>query len=331
MPRSDTIPDSWCLDTFREAIRALPDDPRLDRADLVNPTFRPHKQRSLEIYYCPFDSINTSAKIILVGVTPGWTQMEMAFRTARQVLATGLPDAEVLDRAKKAAAFAGTMRRNLVTMLDGIGVPEALSIETTDSMFGPDSSLVHSTSAIRYPVFVKGRNYAGHTPKIADTPILRRFVLGPFVEEIATIPKAIVVPLGKAVEGALNLVMDRGWLTRERCLFGFPHPSGANGHRAQQYTREKPALRRAVETWFARLEKEALEDVVIDELDELTTRLHHLPARIVERHLRGVEEGIGYLMDAIYRETNEQRKMRMVAVEYKLRLHLNRLDVQQQN
>ncbi|WP_446810585.1 hypothetical protein ACH50O_03080 [Methylomonas sp. 2BW1-5-20] len=37
---------------------------------------------NLECYYAPFDYINVDAKIILVGITPGATQMNKALNTA---------------------------------------------------------------------------------------------------------------------------------------------------------------------------------------------------------------------------------------------------------
>jgi hypothetical protein len=40
---------------------------------------------------------------------------------------------------------------------------------------------------------------------------------------------ALLLPLGRAAEGCLRLLVDSGQLDQSRCLFGFPHPSGANG------------------------------------------------------------------------------------------------------
>jgi hypothetical protein len=47
------------------------------------------EQNGLKMYYSPFDWANTDAKIIILGITPGWTQMEIACRVARQTLANG--------------------------------------------------------------------------------------------------------------------------------------------------------------------------------------------------------------------------------------------------
>jgi hypothetical protein len=44
--------------------------------------------------------------------------------------------------------------------------------------------------------------------------------------ELAELPHALIVPLGVAVNATL---LDAG-VDPSRCLYGFPHPSGANGH-----------------------------------------------------------------------------------------------------
>jgi hypothetical protein len=38
-----------------------------------------------------------------------------------------------------------------------------------------------------------------------------------------------------------------------RCLFGFPHPSGANGHRAAHFAQNEPALRRDLAQWASEM------------------------------------------------------------------------------
>src|SRR5438876_9496719 len=146
-------------------IAALPDCTPLTKEDLLVPTFQLYGENGLDIYYIPCDYVNPRAKVVVVGITPGFTQMDIAYRVARQALLDGLSPLEVCKRVDSYASFAGTMRINLVAMLNGIGLPEALDIETSASLFGSHSELLHSTSAVRYPVFVNGENYAGHTPR----------------------------------------------------------------------------------------------------------------------------------------------------------------------
>ncbi|HEY5013004.1 MAG TPA: hypothetical protein VIK61_09895, partial [Acidimicrobiia bacterium] len=54
---------------------------------------------------------------------------------------------------------------------------------------------------------------------------------------------ALVVPMGKAVSTALTLLAVTD---PERCLTGFPHPSGANGWATRQFEEQRAQLRRKV-------------------------------------------------------------------------------------
>lgn len=151
--------------------------------------------------------------------------------------------------AKAAASFAGRMRGNLVSMLDGIGVQEALGLSTCSGLFSGAGKYVHTTSALRYPVFKNGRNYTGHSPALTKHPLLRKMLEELLIPELRAMPSALIVPLGKAVAAALDWLEAQGLVTLEHCLRGFPHPSGANGHRARQFERARPILRAAVRKW----------------------------------------------------------------------------------
>jgi hypothetical protein len=56
------------------------------------------------------------------------------------------------------AGFAGTMRANLVAMLDGIGLHRALELHSSAGLFTDRPDLASTTSAICHAVFVDGRN-----------------------------------------------------------------------------------------------------------------------------------------------------------------------------
>ncbi|MGA8900777.1 MAG: hypothetical protein WB528_14965, partial [Bradyrhizobium sp.] len=107
-----------------------------------------HKLKRLDIAYAPFDHINTGADIVIVGITPGKQQMREAIDEARRAMMLGLSDAEVLARAKVYASFAGSMRTNLVKLMDAVGVNRLLGIASTASLWGEDSHRAHFTSAL---------------------------------------------------------------------------------------------------------------------------------------------------------------------------------------
>ena len=239
------------FEMYAAQIQVLPVTPCLSKADLLRPAFRLYQDARLEIYYAPFDYLNPSAKVVLVGVTPGWTQMEIAYRQAREGLHAGLAFHTILDRIDEHASFAGSMRRNLVTMLDALALPEHLGIPSSASLFSTHRPLLHTTSALRYPVFVNGRNYTGHTPKPLSMPALLYFIEHLLAEELQQASEAIIIPLGQSVSTIIEYLAGTGSLDRHRCLVGFPHPSGANGHRVREFNERREGLTRGLKEWFA--------------------------------------------------------------------------------
>jgi hypothetical protein len=203
------------------------------------------------MYYAPLEAIHRSARIAIVGITPGFQQMEIAIRFARESLLSGGTDSDACTEAKAHASFAGSMRTNLIAMLNGIGLREALDIPDCGRLFDTFQSQLHTTSAIRYPVFVRGENYTGHTPRPLRHTVLREMLFTVLAPELSAVPDALIVPLGKAVEECLSVLISSGLLSPDRCLFGFPHPSGANGHRKQQFELNREMLELKVANWFA--------------------------------------------------------------------------------
>ena len=68
--------------------------------------------------------------------------------------------------------------------------------------------------------------------------------------ELQQVQAALVVPLGKAVERALGSLADDSKIALERCLFGFPHPSGAYAGRAAAYEKNRGELASTVNDWY---------------------------------------------------------------------------------
>lgn len=239
------------FETYTAQIQALPVTPSLSKADLLRPAFRLYHDARLEMYYAPFDYLNPRAKVVLVGVTPGWTQMEIAYRQAREGLHAGLTLPTILDRIDEHASFAGAMRHNLITMLDALALPVHLGIPSSASLFATHRLLLHTTSALRYPVFIHGRNYTGHTPKPLRMPALRYCIEHLLTEELQQVPEAIIIPLGQSVSTIIEYLVETGHLDRSRCLMGFPHPSGANGHRVREFNERRERLTRSLKERFA--------------------------------------------------------------------------------
>lgn len=68
----------------------------------------------LSCHYAPFEHINSAAKVVVIGITPGAQQARNALRALREALASGHADAEALAIAKRTASFSGPIRTNLV-------------------------------------------------------------------------------------------------------------------------------------------------------------------------------------------------------------------------
>jgi len=62
------------------------------------------------------------------------------------------------------------------------------------------------------------------------------------LRELASVADALIVPLGNAVSAAIEHLATRGEVSQERCLLGFPHPSGANGGRLRDFAARRQEL-----------------------------------------------------------------------------------------
>jgi hypothetical protein len=192
----------------------------------------------LTSHYIPFDYINTKAKVVLVGITPGFTQWKNAVGEAQKKILSGSSLDETLVAAKITGAFSGAMRPNLVALLDSIGVQNWLKISSCETLFGRHSELVQSTSILRHPIFVRGENYNG-TPSMVKTPFLQRQILDHFSQEISQLKNPLFIPLGPKVSEGLAWLVKEGIIKEDRVLNGLPHPSGANAERIAYFLGRK--------------------------------------------------------------------------------------------
>lgn len=221
---------------FADILRAMP---ALGQDDHLPETLLLDRSGSLETYYAPFDHINRKARITICGITPGLQQARNALNAARVCLAEGQSHESAMAEAKKIASFSGPMRRNLVDLLDGLGLQGWLGIDSCAQLFGRHAHLVHYTSALRYPVFVNGKDYNG-TPAVLKQPTLRRQIEASLIEEIRTLPQNLFLPLGPRVEEVFQQLVAQGLIAGDQVLAGMPHPSGANAERIAYFLGRKP-------------------------------------------------------------------------------------------
>lgn len=222
---------------YAEAIRSL------DLAAIASPADLPEhfvlaREGRLSMHYIPFEHVNTQARIVVVGIAPGFAQWKNAMAEAQRQLAAGANQADLLRAARLAGAFSGAIRPNFVALLDAIGVQRWLGIASCASLFDLDSHLVQISAILRHPVFVEGRNYSG-TPGMAKLPFLREQVLRYFAHEAAQLPDALYIPMGGSVAEGLDWLAREGVIRRDRILHGLPHPSGANAERVAYFLGRK--------------------------------------------------------------------------------------------
>ncbi len=197
-----------------------------------------HQQGNLRVTWAPFDHIARTARLVIVGITPGRQQAENALTAFRKALDMGSPHSDALRLAKQTGSFSGSMRGSLVDMLNHIGAHRAFGVTTCAALFEPAQELAHFTSALRHPVFVGDANYNG-APGMLRHAILRSMIETHLAEEAAALPAALWLPLGPKPTEALYHLADRGLLDRDRILDGLPHPSGANGERIAYFLGRK--------------------------------------------------------------------------------------------
>jgi hypothetical protein len=176
--------------------------------------------------------------------------MEIALRESRDSLWRGAAFGEIVARVKYQASFAGPIRRNLIAMLDGIGLPRVLGVATCAALYADRIDLLHTSAVVRHPVFVGGEDWSGHTPPVRSHPLLRRYLRDAMLPELQAVPGALILSLGKCASDALATLVAEGALDPARCLVGLPHPSGANGHRHAQFAAMRDELAARVAAWF---------------------------------------------------------------------------------
>lgn len=247
--------DAWYYSRFLDLVQRLPppSGARYDQSVLCRPEVLVASEGELEAYYWPLSPVPTGVKVYIVGITPGWTQMELFYRRFREehLARPAASRAQLLRSLQGEAAFAG-MRKRLVEWLDCIHLNEALGIASIESLFAADRALLQTGSIVEFPVFVAGKNYSGDKPKLLRSPMLRTFVESTMAARLSRASKALVVPLGNSVSECIEHLCQMEILEPERCLLGFPHPSGINSHGPGQFRKVRDRLRLQVDEWFAR-------------------------------------------------------------------------------
>lgn len=236
---------------YIEKIADLPLKDSYSREELLTQDFLLANEGRLAVYYCTHNEyVNPDAKVFIVGITPGFQQMSKSIAVARSLIEVNYPVSLIPYLCKREARFSGILRNHIIEMLDELGLQKWLSLESCAQLFDENDNLLHTTSLIPYAVFNDGRNYTGHKPSILKNNMLLGFLKGYFEPQAAMLRNTLVIPLGKSVEEIMRVYASEGLLEERNILFGFPHPSGANGHRLQQFTTNKEKMKNTIKSFF---------------------------------------------------------------------------------
>ena len=177
-----------------------------------------------------FDYVNPKAKVVIVGITPGNSQLD----GSRE----GMSPREI----KQEYAFAGKMRPNLVNMLDYIGVNSLLNIESCKSLWDDDFDKVDMTSLLvdaTYEIKKDGsEEMFRHAEKIAKSEELTKRLEEGFVKNCKRYENPLLfVACGSGVYDVLKRLQEEKKINGE--VVAIAHPSGANMKCIQCYLGKK--------------------------------------------------------------------------------------------
>lgn len=209
-----------------------------------------NEKKKINIYYAPFEYVNNTAKVVIIGITPGYFQMQQAYTTIWNHRDQEISDENLLHEVKKLSSFQGPMRKNLIAMVDELGLHKYLQIPSTANLFDTHTHLVQTNSVIKYPVFYRGENYNGSTPNMIRTDTLLSYIKEGFVKEINMMDNPLLIPLGVNVSQLLDYLIENKHIKKHMILRGFPHPSGGNGHRHRQFAEHKEAMKNYLQAYF---------------------------------------------------------------------------------
>lgn len=200
-----------------------------------------------------FDFVNPEAEVVIVGITPGNSQL----KDSRE----GLKPKEI----KRKNAFAGSMRPNLVKMLDHVGVNRLLGIETCRSLWEEDFDKVEMTSLLKEATYIVRKSGKKDMFKevdmIAKSEKLTKMLNEGFIKDCGSYNKVkLFVACGPKVYDKLQEMKGTSIINAQ--VIGIAHPSGANLGRVLCYLGKKEAQDSSYE-WCQEKAKEAKEVILL--------------------------------------------------------------------
>lgn len=196
-------------------------------------------ERGFTVYYVPFEYVNSDARLVLVGITPGPDQLKCAHATARRLLSGPTADDVILREIKRSCAFDG-MRPRINEMLDHFGIPSCIGAISASSLWEADFRYFHTTSVVPNATFRSGDYFNGPFSDVLKVGLLRRQFEDVFIPSIKGMSgQAVYVGMGPVADEALKTCVSRGVLRQQQVLGYFPHASGTSGSQFAYFMRRK--------------------------------------------------------------------------------------------
>ena len=193
------------------------------------------------LYYVPFAHENLGASLVVVGITPGPNQLELAIQAVYAW--RGHPATTVQLEAKKLASFGSpNMRPNLMKMLAHFEVARRLGIASEADLWGRDFEMFQATSIVPHAAFWlkngKEKAFNGEFSEVMRSTLLRECFEERFVPLVSRMdPSAVWIALGRTPRAALEWCVDKGLLRSDQ-IAAFAHPSRVAGSQVHYYVRE---------------------------------------------------------------------------------------------
>jgi len=203
---------------------------------------------SIVIEPAALDYVNPNAQVVIVGITPGNSQM------------SGSREMMSLRDIKRQYAFAGTMRPNLINMLDYIGINKLLGIDSCETLWDRDFDQVDMTSILKDAVYEIKRDgkktMFNDVSKIDKSMKLKKLLVDGFITNSKEYKHDVLyIACGPGVYDVLKKLQIEKRING--LVIAIAHPSGANAGRVNCYIGKKRPIDSSYQ-WCADRSKEAI-------------------------------------------------------------------------
>jgi hypothetical protein len=128
------------------------------------------------------------------------------------------------------------MRENLLRMLRHFQIGQLIGVEDELELWGTHAGALHATSIVPHAAFIGNEMFALSFGHILRSDLLRGCFERDFVPTLATLPQdSRFIALGRTPLEGLEWCAREGYLSPDRILGAFAHPSGGGGSQVAVY------------------------------------------------------------------------------------------------